>query len=239
MCFCRGRLRAAARRYVLYAVFRPRLVLHRFQRIDFVVSPAPARPPTTPSPFTASLSQPDPAAARSVDASPHLAAVQQLRQHGGRHAFVLVHGYQGNSYDMHLFRNVLAVHYSDAAFLCSVSNEGMTDTSIDDMAARLAREVADFVAELGGAQRVARLSFVAHSLGGLIVRASLAFAPMRALVPKLHTLVTLASPHCGYLFSESRLLRSGLAMMQRWTNSTCLQQVRFGPAFNFFHSLFR
>lgn len=170
--------------------------------------------------------QPESVVARSVDASPHLAAVQQLRQHGGRHVFVLVHGYQGNSYDMHLFRNVLQVHYPDAAFLCSASNEGATDSSIDDMASRLAREVADFVTELGGVQRVARLSFVAHSLGGLIVRASLSCAPMRVLIPKLHTLVTLASPHCGYLFSESRLLRSGIALMQRWTNSTCLQQAR-------------
>ena len=163
--------------------------------------------------------------------SPHFAAVRQLR-FPGRHLVVLVHGYQGNSWDMRLFRNVLAVLHPDARFHCSTVNEGLTEGDIEAMGRRLADEVDAQVGDAGGSvgggggdHDVTRISFIGHSLGGLIIRAALTAPSMSAHLAKLHTLVTLASPFCGYLFNQSRLLTSGLYVMQRMFGSSCLLQL--------------
>jgi pimeloyl-ACP methyl ester carboxylesterase len=160
--------------------------------------------------------------------SPHFAAVRKLR-FPGRHLFVLVHGYQGNSWDMRLLRNVLAVFHPEARFHCSTVNEGLTEGDIDAMGRRLADEVDAQVSEAGGGvggdHDVTRISFIGHSLGGLIIRAALTAPAMSAHLAKLHTLVTLASPFCGYLFNQSRLLTSGLYVMQRMFGSSCLLQL--------------
>ena len=45
----------------------------------------------------------------------------------GKHVFVLCHGYQGNSWDMRLFKNHLEVMCPKALYLVSISNEGKTE----------------------------------------------------------------------------------------------------------------
>lgn len=49
------------------------------------------------------------------------------------------------------------------------------------------------------------LSFIAHSLGGLIVRAALPY-----LDHDFHTLVTLGSPHLGYMTNNKPLIKFGI-----------------------------
>lgn len=53
------------------------------------------------------------------------------------HVFVMVHGYQGNNYDMRLFKDNIALRYPDIQFLCSSINEDHTDGDIWDMGKRL------------------------------------------------------------------------------------------------------
>jgi alpha-beta hydrolase superfamily lysophospholipase len=54
-----------------------------------------------------------------------------------------------------------------------------------------------------------RVSFVGHSLGGLIIRLALQNEDLTVLKSKLHLFVTLASPHVGNLFSDSQLVSTG------------------------------
>lgn len=58
----------------------------------------------------------------------------------------------------------------------------------------------------------ARISFVAHSLGTIIVRSALARPQMRPLLPRLHTFLSLSGPHLGTLYNTS-----GLVNMGKWT----------------------
>merc|ERR1712176_1685381 len=53
----------------------------------------------------------------------------------GKHLFVLVHGYQGNSWDMRMFRNRLLVKCPDDVFLMSECNEkeSLTEGDIAEM----------------------------------------------------------------------------------------------------------
>jgi pimeloyl-ACP methyl ester carboxylesterase len=116
----------------------------------------------------------------------------------------------------------MSLHFPDAFCRCSSINEANTLGDIGAMGRLLADEVLNIVQEVGD---VRRLSFVGHSMGGLIIRAALTCQDMQPLLPKLYTLVTLATPHCGYLFGPSVLLASGISLLQKWSYSHSLAQV--------------
>ena len=72
------------------------------------------------------------------------------------------------------------------------------------MAARLVKEIIAFCRTESPIIFVdhspTRLSFVCHSLGGLIVRKALEDPEMAPLLPKLHMFLSMACPHLGTLF---------------------------------------
>ena len=141
-----------------------------------------------------------------------------------KHVLVFVHGYQGNSWDMRLFKNHLALLFPNHLCMLSSANEGHTEGDIGKMGERLALEIVDFIQEncpLG----FRKLSFVAHSLGGLISRAALACKELQPYVDKMHTYVSLASPHCGYMYSENKMLDAGIWVLKKWSKSLCLTQL--------------
>ena len=61
--------------------------------------------------------------------------------YNGLHLFVLVHGFQGSSFDMRILKNAIAVALPEAIFLQSTANEGQTDGDIAEMGQRLSNEV--------------------------------------------------------------------------------------------------
>ena len=63
------------------------------------------------------------------------------------HIFIFVHGFQGNSFDMRLFKNTLGILYPDYLFLSSTSNEDNTEQDIGELGKNLAHEVKAFVNE--------------------------------------------------------------------------------------------
>ena len=65
----------------------------------------------------------------------------------GMHLFVLQHGFQGSSYDMRNFKNVISVALPDALFMCASANERDTDQDIFEMGKKLAEEVHQYIRE--------------------------------------------------------------------------------------------
>jgi hypothetical protein len=142
------------------------------------------------------------------------------------HVFVLVHGFQGNANDMKTIRNVLVMQYPGAHFLCSVENENNTDGSIMDQGYKLADEVRKFLKRtFKNPLTVARISFIGHSLGGVIIRAALEH--LHEFKNQMHTFLTLSSPHLGFLYANSALVNTGLWVLKKWTDSVCLSQLMF------------
>ena len=84
---------------------------------------------------------------------------------------------------MRAFRNHLQVLLPKAMFLVSQANERDTDSRIEDLGLKLAQEVQEFIITyLSGFhsvnnQRVqvflSKLTFIGHSLGGIIIREAL------------------------------------------------------------------
>jgi len=107
--------------------------------------------------------------------------------------------------------------------LLSSINEGRTDGDILEMGERLAAEIMTFIKENFPGDMLAKITFVAHSMGGLICRA--AFPHLEHLKAKFHTLVTLGTPHLGYMYNSSKLFDTGMWLIRKWNKSTGLNQM--------------
>lgn len=242
------------------------------------------------------------------------------------HLFVLVHGFQGSSADVRLFRNNLALAFPEALFLASTANEDNTECSFEEMAEKLAQEIEDYVAEycpvtvvssaaagsrgergrgagggtsarpdgrvsgrtpstvggpsggdeglLGAAVGYPRrwgegvldaalrrtdssggsspptmtrdkkaplipdtaaafsclgsVSFVCHSIGGLIARAAVPLLPTE-IRHKLHTYISFSSPHLGYGSTDvSGLVSTALWVLKKLKRYDSLEQLTLG-----------
>ena len=51
------------------------------------------------------------------------------------------------------------------------------------------------------------MSFIGHSLGGLIIRSALEH--LEKFSPKMHLYMTLSSPHLGYMYNSSKIIDAG------------------------------
>jgi hypothetical protein len=141
----------------------------------------------------------------------------------GVHLFVLVHGFQGNSFDMRLLKNNLSLLHPEALILCSNSNEENTEGDIAEMGVRLAQEVINFVSEWCPANSLGRISFIGHSMGGIIIRSALPY--LEQYSNKMHMYMTFSTPHLGYMYNSSKLIDAGMWFLKKWRRSKCLQQL--------------
>ena len=111
--------------------------------------------------------------------------------------FIMCHGFQGNKEDMRMLRNQIVFAYPDSIVLMASSNEDKTDDDIMEMGSRLAIEVKQYIDVSCAEVKIAKISFIGHSLGGLIIRAAL---PQLAIYSsKFFTYLSLSSPHLGYM----------------------------------------
>jgi alpha-beta hydrolase superfamily lysophospholipase len=62
---------------------------------------------------------------------------------------------------------------------------------------------------------MARLTFIGYSMGGLVVRAALPY--LDKFKDKMHGLMTLCSPHLGYMYSHksSKLFNAGMWVFRK------------------------
>jgi hypothetical protein len=146
----------------------------------------------------------------------------------GTHLIVLVHGYKGCTEDLHVLKNYIKLAYPDSMILNSRANQDDTDCSIEVMAARLVKEINLLTDEMVCGFRDIRISFVAQSMGGLVVRAAL--PSLDKWRDKMHAFISFFSPHLGCFGSSSRLVDAGLWLLRHFTSSVCLNQLSMTDA---------
>lgn len=142
----------------------------------------------------------------------------------GSHLFVLVHGFQGTSNDLRIVKNYLSVQHPRSHFLCSINNERKTVGDINEMGKKLADEVLDYIKKfLPSFRYCGRISFISHSLGGVIARAALPY--LEEYKDRMHTFLSFSSPHLGYLYSNSTIVNAGMWLIKKWFHSKCIEQL--------------
>lgn len=71
-----------------------------------------------------------------------------------------------------------------------------------------------------------KVSFIAHSLGNIIVRSALSIPKLlQPIKSKLHTYLSLSGPHLGTIYSDSGLVNMAMWVMQKLKKSGSLIQL--------------
>ena len=140
----------------------------------------------------------------------------------GLHLIVLVHGFEGNSNDMRILKNEIGLINPSIVFLPSSANQEDTGADIISMGKKLASEVKSYIKEWNNGLIFKKISFIGHSIGGVIIRAAL--PNLEEFKDKFWFYLSLSSPHLGYVFSDSTLIKTGIWVLKRWKGSKSLEQ---------------
>ncbi|XP_041102428.1 protein FAM135B-like [Polyodon spathula] len=145
----------------------------------------------------------------------------------GIHLVICVHGLDGNSADLRLVKTFieLGLPGSKLDFLMSERNQADTFADFDTMTDRLLDEIIQHIQLYN--LTIARISFIGHSLGNIIIRSVLTRPRFRYYLNKLHTFLSLSGPHLGTLYNTSTLVSTGLWLMQKFKKSGSLLQLTF------------
>ena len=122
---------------------------------------------------------------------------------------------------MRIFKACIAERVPDALFLSSSANEGVGDGDIMEMGVRLAQDVRQFIAEWCPGNELAKISFIGHSLGGLVIRAALPY--LEEISNKMHLYMSLSSPHLGYSFNSNGLVKLGLWVLKKFKKNNVMK----------------
>ncbi|EYC03045.1 hypothetical protein Y032_0096g2914 [Ancylostoma ceylanicum] len=156
------------------------------------------------------------------------------------HLVVFVHGLEGTCDDLSSYRDIFRIIAGENPgfyYLLSASNHSKTWSDIDEMAENLLSEVQSYVSRYS--EPPMRISFVAHSLGGVIVRAAVCRDEAEWLRPRLHCLLTINSPHLGLAY-VGKGVNLGIQFMQWWKQSRSMEQLSLKDEVAFYDSfLFR
>ena len=98
------------------------------------------------------------------------------------------------------------------------------------MGERLANEVKQYIQSFCPVSCLARISFIGHSLGGIIIRAALPH--LEEFKDKFYTYMSLSSPHMGYMYNSNKLFDAGMWFLKKWRKSKCLLQLSMTDAKN-------
>lgn len=143
----------------------------------------------------------------------------------GIHLIICVHGLDGNSADLRLLKTYieLGIPGGRIDFLMSERNQNDTFADFDSMTDRLLDEIIQYIQIYN--LTIAKISFIGHSLGNLIIRSVLTRPRFKYYLSKLYTFLSLSGPHLGTLYNSSALVNTGLWFMQKWKKSGSLLQL--------------
>jgi triacylglycerol esterase/lipase EstA (alpha/beta hydrolase family) len=82
------------------------------------------------------------------------------------------------------------------------------------MGLRLAQEVNNYIIQYCPGSALGKISFIAHSLGGIITRS--AIQVLEEHKDKFHNFITLSSPHLGYMYNSSTIIDAGMWFLKTW-----------------------
>ena len=91
------------------------------------------------------------------------------------------------------------------------------------MGEKLADEIHQYIGKNNLGPNLSRITFVGHSLGGLIIRAALPY--LERYKSRMHGYMSLCSPHLGYMYKSSKLISTGMWFYKNWNKSIALNQL--------------
>lgn len=134
---------------------------------------------------------------------------------------IMVHGLEACSDDLRNMRSLARFHCPDVIFMLSEDNEENTRDSIENMGKKLAKEIHSYLSYYMSDNEL-EISFIGHSLGGLIIRASLPYLSQYKNCFK--TYISIGTPHLGCL-TKKFLVSTGLKIMTKFKKYQSLREM--------------
>jgi predicted alpha/beta hydrolase family esterase len=122
---------------------------------------------------------------------------------------------------MRILENYFVKIIPHTIFLVSEFNQNKVDLSIEEMGKNLAREVQMFSKSF---KNFSKISFVGHSLGGVVIRAALPH--LKSLRPYMCSYVSLSVPHLGCKKSSNVLINLGLKFLTTVKKDLVIKQLQ-------------
>ena len=153
------------------------------------------------------------------------------------HLIVFVHGLDGTGTDMRTVKTYLELGLeailksagqprSQVSYLMSSANEKDTYDDIQIMTNKLVDEILCYIKNAYFSKsHPKRISFIGHSLGGLLIRSAVTNESLKHLRPRFHTFLSFSAPHLGTVLNSSTLVNTGLWLIQKFKKSACLRQL--------------
>jgi len=111
----------------------------------------------------------------------------------------------------------------------STSNDDYNDEGIHAMSERLVSEIQAYCSDkfpfLLEDNCDGRVSFIGHSMGGLVIRKALESKSLKYFRDKLYTYVSLATPHLGTVYSDSQLVSVGQWALSKFKKTSALKEL--------------
>lgn len=147
--------------------------------------------------------------------------ITKLLRQRKSHLVILCHGYGGKKTDMRVLENYLVKIFPHTIFLVSEFNHNMQEKSIQELGRNLAHEVETFVSKF---TKYSKISFVGHSLGGVIIRAAMPF--LKKLRPYMCSYVSISVPHLGCRNNKNLLVNLGMNLLVSVKKDTIIKQLQ-------------
>lgn len=88
------------------------------------------------------------------------------------------------------------------------------------MGVKLANEITTHIYDNCPGNTLGRISFIGHSLGGVIIRSALKH--LSEYKHLMHTFMSLGTPHMGYLYNPNKIVDAGMWLLKKWKKNLCL-----------------
>mmetsp|Transcript_16535 Transcript_16535/g.19116 ORF Transcript_16535/g.19116 Transcript_16535/m.19116 type:complete len:343 (+) Transcript_16535:1522-2550(+) len=142
----------------------------------------------------------------------------------GYHVFILLHGLGSSHANMIKIVNHIALVCENAEFVLPRGVNGdKSGQSLRASGKIIANEIIEYLDLHYNDEDIARISFISHSLGGVIARAVI--PRLRKYHSKFYTFCSLATPHLGIL-TDNPLLKLGLWVFNLLKNSRSITELR-------------
>lgn len=113
--------------------------------------------------------------------------------------------------DLRLWKNTIKLKYSNQNIITFTPSCNFRENSDDDInlaGTRMANELLRWIRDEAPQKELKKISFIAHSMGGLVVRAALPH--LERYKDVMYSFMSLGSPHLGYLIKTKGLVNSGI-----------------------------
>lgn len=152
-----------------------------------------------------------------------------------KHLIVFVPGYKGSHHDFRLMRFLLELQLHPSScryFLFEPDSELYHSLTIQEMSISFAQKLSEYIKSRN--LHFEKVSFIAHSLGGVIVRSMLQPGTQSNIIFKdifprssLHLFCSMGSPHLGSFKLKSKLVSTAIYLMSSVQKIKCLQSLSY------------